>query len=80
MIGITEPTLDLTLCAEALFASRVQESEHATEDRIRAAVAEALDRLHADGVAAVMAQEAGDHPELCQRRMRWAIGAVIASF
>jgi hypothetical protein len=80
MIGMTEPRLDLNLCAEALFASTIQESEHLTEDRIRAGVAEALERLHVNGVAAVMAQEAGDHPDLCHRRMRWAIRTVLDSY
>jgi len=67
---------DLVLCAEALFASMVQESERPSAVRVRAAVADALDRLHPDGLAAVLAQEAGDHPELYQHRMRWALRTV----
>jgi hypothetical protein len=71
---IVEP--DQVLRAEALFASAVQESERPSPGRVRAAVADALERLHPDGLAAVLAQEAGDHPELYEHRMQWALRTV----
>jgi hypothetical protein len=62
--------------AQALFASPLQESEEPDANEIGRAVTEALARYRVDGVAAFVAQEAGDHPDLCCRRMRWALRAV----
>jgi hypothetical protein len=59
--------------AEALFVSPLQGSDAPTTDQIRAAVADMLHRLGAQGCAAMVAQEYGEHPDEAVRRMLWAI-------
>jgi hypothetical protein len=68
--------LVLTLCAEALYASSLQESQRPVAGTIRTVVADTLARHCLEYIEGVVAQEAGDHPDLCQRRMRWALVAV----
>lgn len=63
------------LRAEALFCSPLQPSEEHTAAEFEAAVTATLNRLHEHGVAAVVAQECGDHPDTACPRMRWAIRA-----
>jgi len=66
--------LGLAALAQVLFASPVQPSQHPSREAIRAAVVEQLRACQGDPAACVrlVAQEAGDHPELCAARMRWA--------
>ena len=66
----------LTLRAEALFSSSLQESQRPAAGTVRAAVADTLARHEREYLEEAVAQEAGDHPDLCQRRMQWALRAV----
>jgi hypothetical protein len=66
--------------AEALFVSLLQESDNPTPERVRAEVAAVLDRRSTTDIAGAVAQEAGDHPMLCQRRMSWALRAVTFAY
>jgi hypothetical protein len=66
--------------AEALFLSPLQESQHPTSAQIRDAVAAVLAVHRQPGIAASVAQEAGDHPELCQHRMQWALRMVATAY
>ena len=62
--------------AEALFVSDVQRSEHATMDEVRAAIRTTSCRYGTSSVAALVANEFGDHPETAVGRMSWALGLV----
>jgi hypothetical protein len=71
-----EPSLvDL---AQILFASPLQPLDRPSVAQVRAAVARGLIACGGDcsTYAGQVAQEAGDHPELYQRRMRWALATV----
>jgi len=69
--------MTLTVGAEALFASHLQPSDHATPSQINAAIGASLRAHHgARGCAAACAAEYGDHPETAVARMRWALAAV----
>jgi hypothetical protein len=70
----------MTICAEALFASCLQESQRPTFRQVRAVVADTLDRFTPDHLDSVVAQEAGDHPDLWRRRITWARAAVAAAY
>jgi hypothetical protein len=74
--------LGLTALAHVLFASPVQPSQHPSREAVRAAVAEQLRACHADPAACMLlvAQEAGDHPELYTARMRWARQSVARAY
>ncbi|MFC4908882.1 hypothetical protein [Actinomadura gamaensis] len=64
--------------AQILFASRLQESQGPSDEQIRSVVEDGLCACR--DCAAYVAQEAGDHPELFARRMRWALDAVSHAF
>jgi hypothetical protein len=66
--------LGLTALAHVLFASPVQPSWHPSREAVRAAVVAQLRACQGDpaACAGLVAQEAGDHPELYAARMRWA--------
>jgi hypothetical protein len=68
--------------AEVLFTSSLQESDNPSPHEVRAAVEEALRVCGGNCAvcAACVAQEAGDHPEGCARRMRWALRAVESAY
>jgi hypothetical protein len=78
--GIVSRRLALTICAEALFASSLQESERPGAREIRSALADTQDHRTPDYIEGIVAQEAGDHPELWRRRMQWALHAVSAAY
>jgi hypothetical protein len=67
-------TLEVT--AEALFCSCLQASQHPTMNQIVAAVQTMLGTYGANGCAATVAQEFGEHPEIAAPRMSWALTAV----
>jgi hypothetical protein len=67
-----------TLHADALFASALQRGDDLSLNKIRQAIAAALDGLGAAGCAGRVAQEFGDHPETAAVRMRWARATVAA--
>lgn len=67
--------------AEILFASTLQESDHPTAADVRTAVRGILARDHAAAdCLALLAQEAGDHPETYAARMHWALDAVRVAY
>lgn len=70
----------LSARAEALFTSALQRSDRPTAGQIRDAIAASL-RVHggADGCAAALAAEYGEHPETAPVRMRWALTLAAAA-
>jgi hypothetical protein len=72
------------LCALAhvLFASPVQPSQCASQAAIRSAIEAQLRSVHGDPAPCVqlVAQEAGDHPDLYLDRMRWARTSVARAY
>ncbi len=63
--------VEVGLAAEALFCSHVQPSDPSTSTQVDRVVRSTLARLGADEVAALVAQEFGDHPEVARKRMVW---------
>ena len=59
------------LVAEALFVSDLQPSETPTPQAIQRAISHMIQRYGADGCAACVATEFGDHPDTAVRRMGW---------
>jgi hypothetical protein len=70
--------LSLVDLAQLLFASPLQQFDRPTPAQVRGAVSRAFSACGGDGsvCAGLVAQEAGDHPEECRRRMRWALATV----
>jgi hypothetical protein len=64
--------------AQILFASPLQPLDRPTVAQVRGTVSRALKACGGDCARYVgyVAQEAGDHPELYQRRMRWALATI----
>jgi hypothetical protein len=64
--------------AQILFASPLQPLDRPTVAQVRGTVSRALMTCGGDcsSYAGHVAQEAGDHPELYQRRMRWALATI----
>ncbi|WP_371784278.1 hypothetical protein [Streptosporangium subroseum] len=64
--------------ARVLYASALQASEDPSPDQVRMIIEDQIRLCHADPArcAALVAQEAGDHPEAYEARMRWALKAV----
>ena len=58
---------------EALFASDLQRSDHVTAEDVRTAVSATVSRHGAEGCAALVAQEFGEHPETAVGRMQWVL-------
>jgi hypothetical protein len=73
---------DLPWLAEILYISPIEPSDDACAELIRSTISASLSRCSCDvlGCAAQVAQEAGDHPETYQPRMRWALRAVAHAF
>jgi hypothetical protein len=73
---------DLPWLADVLYISPLEPSDSACPETIRSTIVNALSRCSCDvlGCAAQVAQEAGDHPETYQPRMRWALQAVTTAF
>ena len=70
----------LITCFEALFVSDLQSSQQPSASQVRAAVSRALRTVGTDDVAALAAQEYGDHPESSAIRMRWAREQVLSAY
>jgi hypothetical protein len=68
-----------TVQAQALFSSFLQPSDRPTAGQVAQAVRDGL-HLHggADGCAAAVATEYGEHPAEAAARMRWALA--VTSF
>jgi hypothetical protein len=64
--------------AQILFASPIQPLDHPTNTQIHSTISRALKTCGGDysSYAGHVAQEAGDHPELYQQRMRWALTTI----
>jgi hypothetical protein len=71
---------ELTIAAEALYASPLQPSEQPTIDEVREAVHDMILHLGADVCALLLAQEAGDHPDMSATRMLWARDTARAAY
>ena len=74
MLTPTRDPLDLSALAHVLFASPVQPSQRPSPAVIRAAIERQLRAVGGDPEPCLqlVAQEAGDHPDLYLARMRWA--------
>lgn len=68
--------------AEILFCCGLQESDHPSAEQVRAAIGDRFGACGGDRSAcvAVVAQEAGDHPETYLQRMRWALTTVSEAY
>jgi hypothetical protein len=66
--------------AEALFVSDLQRSDAVTPERIRAVVSENVRRYGLRGLAARVAEEYGEHPEIAVGRMCWCLGTIEAAY
>ncbi|MFF5205626.1 hypothetical protein [Streptosporangium sp. NPDC000396] len=68
-------TMSVSELAEVLFTSALQASDNPSADQVRMAIEDRLRACHADiaDCVACVAQEAGDHPETYETRMRWAL-------
>lgn len=64
-------TMTKSVVAEALFVSDLQPSQTPSARLIHATVDRMIQRYGAEGCAARMASEFGDHPDLAVRRMIW---------
>ena len=61
-----------TARADALFVSALQRSDEPSTTQIRQVIAATIGEFGAQGCAARVAQEYGEHPETAVLRMRWA--------
>ncbi|MFA1546438.1 hypothetical protein [Actinomadura chokoriensis] len=68
--------------AEILFCSGLQQSDRPSAEQVRAAIDARIGACGGDSsvCVALVAQEAGDHPETYSARMRWALGIVAAAY
>lgn len=82
MVAKTLADLEPDALARLLFACPIQPSEHPSPATIRTAVSAQFRRCRKDLTACLgmIAQEAGDHPDLYGARMRWAIQSVGIAF
>jgi len=67
---MTRLNVDDTRC-QALFASRLQQSDAPTAEVMAETIRATLRELGTHGCAGQMAQEFGDHPEEAAERMHW---------
>jgi hypothetical protein len=76
------PQLELSALAQVLFVSPVQPSERPSPAAVRTAIEAQLDACDGNVAAclAVVAQEAGDRPDLYAARMRWAWWSVDVAY
>lgn len=68
--------------AEILFCCGLQESDRPSAAQVRAAIRTRICACDGDRsvCVALVAQEAGDHPETYRTRMRWALSTVSAAY
>jgi hypothetical protein len=72
--------VDVDLCAEALFASDLQPSQHPSTRLVWKVVHATVIQHGETWCAARVAQEFGEHPDCACRRMAWAREAVNEAF
>lgn len=65
-----------SLRAEALFVSDLQRSDQLSVAQVRAAILGVVRRYGTRRLAAIVAEEFGEHPEVAVGRMSWALGTV----
>lgn len=82
MVATSIADLEPGQLAQLLFACPVQPSEQPSPAVIRMALAAQFRLCQGDlgAVLALVAQEAGDHPDSYAARMRWAMRAVGRAF
>ena len=82
MMTAALPQLEHTALAQVLFASPIQPSERPTLAAIRTAIEVQLRACHGNVAAclAVIAQEAGDRPDLYAARMQWVRRSVDVAY
>jgi hypothetical protein len=82
VVTATLAGVETAALAHLLFAGPLQPSQRPSPTTIRAAVDAQHDRCggNLSAVAAIVAQEAGDHPDCCAERMRWALGCVALAY
>ncbi|RKS79222.1 hypothetical protein BZB76_0672 [Actinomadura pelletieri DSM 43383] len=75
-------SLNTSDLAEVLFCCGLQESDHPSAEQVRKAIDDRIGACGGDSTAcvALVAQEAGDHPETYTLRMRWALSTVSAAY
>jgi hypothetical protein len=76
---MTGQTLE-SIRAEALFVSDVQRSDGLSADQVRAVVSNTVRRYGSRNLAALVATEYGEHPDIAVGRMSWALGTVRDAF
>jgi hypothetical protein len=64
-------TMTRSLAAEALFVSDLQPAQAPSAEVVHATIDRMIERYGAQGCAARMASEFGDHPDQAVRRMIW---------
>ncbi|WUH99283.1 hypothetical protein OHR68_38220 [Spirillospora sp. NBC_00431] len=78
----TPTSLNTADLAEILFSCGLQESDHPSAEQVRKAIDDRIGACGGDRsvCVAVVAQEAGDHPETYITRMRWALSTVSEAY
>lgn len=64
-------TMTKSVVAEALFVSDLQPSQRPSARLVQVTVDQMIQQYGAEGCAARMAAEFGEHPDLAVRRMLW---------
>jgi hypothetical protein len=82
MVTAAIAQLELGTLAQILFACPLQPSQRPSPEMIRSAIAVQFRSCHGDPAAclAVVAQEAGDRPDLYADRMQWALGCAAGAY
>ncbi|XRQ07152.1 hypothetical protein ACN3XK_63300 [Actinomadura welshii] len=75
-------SLTISELAEILFCCGLQESDSPSAEQVRTAIDHRFGACGGDRSAclAVVAQEAGDHPDTYLTRMRWALSTVSEAY
>lgn len=78
----TPTSLSLSDLAGILFCCELQESDRPSAEQVRRAIDARIGARGGDSSAclAIVAQEAGDHPETYRARMRWALTTVSEAY
>jgi hypothetical protein len=79
---VTRTSMTTSDLAENRFCSGLQESDRPSAEQVRAAIDNRIGACGGDRSVclALVAQEAGDHPESYSARMRWALSTVSEAY
>ena len=82
MSNTPHTSLTTSELAEILFCCGLQESDRPSAEQVRTAIDHRFGASGGDRSAcvAIVAQEAGDHPETYLARMRWALTTVSEAY